>query len=217
MDRPFGTEINLRNFLLQTFTRPISNIRSDEYVPFGRNMLFIIALSFLVVPVGILRFSMYPHQQENDLSINIFLELINIAGSLYFLLIFTLVASINIMLIYFITKKKKRLEELISDHSIIFIYTFIIFIVGIFTMSSTIMDGYFSAIPLFIHGFALLVYAIGSCFILFTYLESKFKLIICVIYFIFLIVLIAFYIAFSFATLTNLLWFTNLTIFWPIG
>lgn len=71
MDKPFGTEINLRNFLLQTFTRPISNIRSDEYVPFGRNMLFINALSFLVVPIGILRFSMYPHQQENDLSINI--------------------------------------------------------------------------------------------------------------------------------------------------
>lgn len=121
------------------------------------------------------------------------------------------------MLIYFITKKKKRLEELISDHSIIFIHTFIIFIIGIFTMSSTIMDGVFSFIPFYIHGFALLFYAFGSCFMLYTYLENKFKFLYCVIYFIFLMILLAFYIAFTISTLSNLLWFTNLTIFWPIG
>lgn len=207
MDRPLGKEITLRSFLKQAFTKPISIIQSEDYLPFGKNMLFLIMFFLLSIFLStVIRIIIFPYRALKEDDMRFLIELLSTALSLFFLFPFVIIVIINILVIYFITRRKKRLDEIASDHSVVSIYAIILFLLGMMVSTVMISDGYATTIPLYFFIFALIIYIAGSSFILHTYLDNKIKPVITFVYFVFLVILIIQYIGTIIVTFAHLLW-----------
>lgn len=196
--KPSEIKIPFLTFLRNIFIKPYKNIKSNSFIPWLLNALFICIIPALLLVAGFVIRLIYLTNNPNDTNTN------ELFGYLY--LFFTIILHIpfiiiNIIIIYILNRFADRpssFQKVFSDYTNIFIHTYVLFYAACILFAAgmaTQIDIIFN-ILYFVLILAAVVYFSGTFIMLrFYFKESKNRLVIPLIY---LILIIFSYISYLF-------------------
>ncbi len=175
-------------YFLNLFVAPHKNIKGDSYLSPWKNLLFLILITIVATAIALtIRVTMFPvapdqyHQNAGPLLEAILFVMLGI----YFVIL-SPVMFLNIKVIQSITTrytdKTPSFQKMFSDHTTLYFYMFILSLVGIVWNIHNMILSAPTQIPMFFFGIGIVIYAIGSGYILYNYLKDNPKKIIALIY-----------------------------------
>lgn len=180
--------MRLSQYLLNLFVAPQKNIKGDSYLPSWQNLLFLIIFTIVAMVIALtIRLTLFPvapdqyHQNAGPL-----LEAISfVMLGIYFVLLSPLM-FLNMKVIQWITKrytdKTPSFQKMFSNHTTLYFYMFILSLVGVVWNIHNMILNAPTQIPMVFFGMGILIYAVGSGYILNNYLKENPKTSLTIIY-----------------------------------
>lgn len=187
MDKHTGSVIGLRQYLKNVIQKPTANIRSNMQITWLKNLIFLVIFIFLSGTAGMfIRANLFPEPDDQYLQVFSLVELLMIIFLVYFSVTVIPMLFINMVIIYLLTKRRYQshlsFQKVFSDHTNIFIYSFILFVLGSLSLSFSLVTANDTLLSFILYLIALIVYVGGSILMIVTYVRGHKKLNLILLY-----------------------------------